>query len=387
MMYEDPHRYNTTPLEQEGAGAIPDAEVSRQEEMFDLPVPLNLLQTSPFYGYDSGEDLEAADEEQKTTRGVEQQVHLPEPLLTFSSVASRSPFAPSLPAWLRRENSLRHLALLLGGAVLILGLSMGTAFAQSKMSESTSGAAAVHHQQRMTSTPMLPAKPRSTSSHNASPAPLAQEERVVAQDDFQNDVDATSWTTASDRKNSWTGDVGNGDFVIQSGIGLIAQVRNDQAKNGLYLTALLGPTVQNSTITVEMALRSYRPDLLANDGVVLRYRSPGPATLNQSQYYKAYLDGSHLVLLRKSGGVMTTLKSMPFQARAGQRYTLTLSAQGAQLVAQAWQTNSSTTNKVTIKAQDTTLASGQDGLRVLTQVDTQIQVYSVKMTEVQQPPQ
>jgi hypothetical protein len=168
--------------------------------------------------------------------------------------------------------------------------------------------------------------------------------------------------------------------------------------NGLYLTALLGSTAQNSTVSADMALQDYRNDLQANDGVVLRYKSPSTATENQSQYYKAYLDGLHLIILRKSGGVMTILKSAPFQAVAGQRYTLTFSATGRQLVAQVWQTTTNgkndnasqqhagnqNNNKTTLKAQDSTLTSGQDGLRVLTQPDTQVQIFSVTITRIQQ---
>jgi hypothetical protein len=229
----------------------------------------------------------------------------------------------------------------------------------------------------------------------ATATPIPQKQTVMAQDDFQQDAEATSWTTTSDGKGRWEGDVSNGDFTIQHGIGWVAQSPNNKAVNGLYLTALLGPALQNSTVTADMALRNYRPDLLANDGVVLRYKRPSPATGNQSQYYKAYLDGAHLVILRKSAGVMTPLASVPFHAVAGLRYTLTFSANGNQLVTQVWQTtngntdsvsqNDGTSKKVTLSVQDSTLTNGQDGLRVLTQPDTLVQVYAVTVQQKNEP--
>jgi hypothetical protein len=390
-MMDDAHDYNTVPLplEQETVMAIASAEVNRQEEVFDLPVPLKLLPTSPFYGYDDGEDPEAADE-QEAVMGAEQ-THQPEPMFTFSPDATRTPFSFSLSSWLRSDKMLRHLILLVGGAVLILGLSVGAAFAQNRMGQNPGVTFARRYQGNMQEA-KKPVRPQLVLAH-ATATPLSQNSTVVAQDNFQHDANTASWTTASDGKSRWEGDVGNGDFTLQNGVGLIAQSQKNRAVNGLYLTALLGSTWQDSTITAEMTLQDYRSDLQANDGVVLRYKNPSPATGNQSQYYKAYLDGEHLIVLRKSAGVMTILKSTPFQTIAGQRYTLTFSANGSQLIAQAWQTtngnpgtlsqNNGTGQKVTLQVQDSTLTSGQDGLRILTQPDTQVQVFSVTITQVQ----
>jgi hypothetical protein len=217
-MMDDAHNYNTVPLEQDAAMVTAPVEVSRQEEVFDLPVPLHLLQTSPFYGYDDGEAQEMADE-QTTTLGIEQS-SVPESVLTFSPAASRIPFFSPLSSWLRRGNALRHLVLLVGGIAIILGLSMGTAFAQRRLT-STSTVPSWQQNQGRASIPLKPAKPKAVFSQVASTLP--QKSIVVAQDNFQHDDNSTSWTTASDGQNSWRGDVGNGDFTIQNGVGLIAR--------------------------------------------------------------------------------------------------------------------------------------------------------------------
>jgi hypothetical protein len=89
-----------------------------------------------------------------------------------------------------------------------------------------------------------------------------------------------------------------------------------------------------------------------------------------NNWYKAYLDGSHLVIQKKVGGVTTILSSTPFTATAGVSYTIHFRAVGSTLTANVWASTGSESSGWMVSASDTSLTSGYCGLRFLTQSAT-----------------
>jgi hypothetical protein len=86
-----------------------------------------------------------------------------------------------------------------------------------------------------------------------------------------------------------------------------------------------------------------------------------------NNWYKAYIDGTHLFLQKKVAGTTTTLTSVPFAATAGISYTIHMRVVGSTLTANVWASSGSEPSGWMLTSTDTALTSGYCGMRLLTQ--------------------
>ena len=117
---------------------------------------------------------------------------------------------------------------------------------------------------------------------------------------------------------------------------------------------MLGPLATDSEVIVSGSLSSFK---YTNLGTVLHWS-------DTNDWYKAYIDGTSLVLQKKVKGAYTTLKSVPFAATAGTSYTIDFSIIGTTLSANAWKTGTSEPAGWMATATDSSLSSGYCGLRI-----------------------
>jgi hypothetical protein len=172
---------------------------------------------------------------------------------------------------------------------------------------------------------------------------------LLAQDTFAR-PDQAFWGSATNGP-PWQGDANRSPaFAIAGGTGTIAGGQG-------FLDALLGPVSANEEVQASAAITHFHG---GNDnfGVVLRFSDGG-------SYYKAYLDGARLLVLKRVAGRTTVLIAVPFAARDGVSYSLRFRAAGALLLARAWQTGALEPTTWMADVSDQALASGFGGLRVL----------------------
>ena len=192
---------------------------------------------------------------------------------------------------------------------------------------------------------------------------------ILAQDTFQR-ADQALWGAASDGQ-SWEGDANKLTVFSIAGSnhtwGQIANNRSNQGQGEQIYNALLGPTSENVNLVVSGSVDLFR--LNANFGVVLRWK-------DVNNWYKALIDGSDLIVLKRLNGVTTRLGALRFTALSGKTYTLHFRAIGATLFASAWQSDQSEPDHWMIVVSDMSLVSGQGGVRVVLENNTVIHVAS-----------
>ena len=192
---------------------------------------------------------------------------------------------------------------------------------------------------------------------------------ILAQDTFQR-ADQALWGAASDGQ-SWGGDANKLTVFSIAGSnhtwGQIANNRGNQGQGEQIYNALLGPASENVNLVVSGSVNLFR--LNANFGVVLRWK-------DVNNWYKALIDGSDLVVLKRLNGVTTQLGALRFTALSGKTYTLHFRAIGATLFASAWQSDQSEPAHWMIVVSDMSLVSGQGGVRVVLENNTVIHVAS-----------
>ena len=192
---------------------------------------------------------------------------------------------------------------------------------------------------------------------------------ILAQDTFQR-ADQALWGAASDGQ-SWEGDANKLTAFSIAGSnhtwGQIANKRGNQGQGEQIYNALLGPASENVNLVVSGSVNLFR--LNANFGVVLRWK-------DVNNWYKALIDGSDLVVLKRLNGVTTQLGALRFTALSGKTYTLHFRAIGATLFASAWQSDQSEPDHWMIVVSDMSLVSGQGGVRVVLENNTVIHVAS-----------
>lgn len=187
--------------------------------------------------------------------------------------------------------------------------------------------------------PVQPAMPTSS-------LPLAQQ-LTLAQDTFSR-ANQTFWGIASDGQR-WQADaMSSPGFAIVNRAGQVAN------GNGIY-DAILGPRITNAEVVFSGSLSRFGPSTL---GALLRWT-------DAKNLYKAYLDGTHLILLRDVAGIVTMLKSVAFVAQEGQLYTFHFRVLGSLLSAKVWPTNAPEPANWMVTTTDTSLSSGYGGLRVV----------------------
>ncbi len=195
-----------------------------------------------------------------------------------------------------------------------------------------------------TPSPGMPT-PTPSLTPSASPTPGT----ILARDTFQR-ANQRYWGTASDG-HTWSGDANSqGAFSISTNAGQVAN------GSGIY-NAILGSMTTDAEVLFSGSLNSFTG---VNLGAVLRWS-------DAHNWYKAYIDGSHLVIQRRINGSYSTLGSMPFAATSGTSYSLRFRVAGTTLYAKVWQTGSTEPTVWMLTATDRALQSGFCGLRIQVQ--------------------
>ena len=129
---------------------------------------------------------------------------------------------------------------------------------------------------------------------------------------------------------------------------------------GTSYSAVLGASATNAEVIVTGSISNYTNN---NFGGVLRWT-------DGNNWYKAYIDGTHLVIQKKVSGTTTILSSVAFTASAGTSYTIDFKVVGSTLSANVWASSGTEPSGWMATATDTTFTSGQCGLRILSQSAT-----------------
>jgi len=170
---------------------------------------------------------------------------------------------------------------------------------------------------------------------------------IVAQDTFQR-MDSVFWGTASDGQ-VWGADANSSlNFTVANQSGQIVD------GTGVY-SAVLGPAQTNAEVVFSGLVSNFG---YANMGAILRWQ-------NANNWYKAYIDGKQLALLKNTNGVLQQIAAVPFAAVANTSYTLRFRIVGTRMSARAWPTAQTEPSAWMISDIDTTIPSGSGGIRLL----------------------
>lgn len=181
---------------------------------------------------------------------------------------------------------------------------------------------------------------------------------TLAHDTFQR-ADQSLWGTAVDGR-AWESDANNSAiFSIAGGMGQIAHGQGT-------FNAILGPTKDNTDVLASITTSRFGAGLV-NMGVVVRWQ-------DTNNWYKALIDGTHLSVIKHINGIGKQLATVPFQARGGVSYTLRFRTLGATLFAKVWPTATPEPTTWMIITSDTSLATGQGGIRIVVQNDVVVRV-------------
>jgi len=179
------------------------------------------------------------------------------------------------------------------------------------------------------------------------PVPTRSTPRTLALDTFQR-PNQFLWGTASDGL-LWGADANKkAAFEIIDDSGSIVDGQ------GAY-NAILGPPFTNAEILFTGKLSSFQQN---NLGAVLRWQ-------DDFDWYKAYIDGTQLLLVKDVAGILTLLNAVSFTAVANTSYALRFGIDGSQLFARVWPAGQTEPLTWMIQATDTSLASGSGGLRLI----------------------
>ena len=133
----------------------------------------------------------------------------------------------------------------------------------------------------------------------------------------------------------------------------IVDRRGQLAQGQCIYDAILGPMTTNAEIITSGSMSRFN---VTTFGVVVRWQ-------DANNWYKASLDGAHLIIDKKVAGIVTRLGISPFPADAGSMYTLRFRAQGSTLSVKAWPTGTPEPPSWLIALNDSSLSSGYGGLR------------------------
>jgi streptogramin lyase len=199
-----------------------------------------------------------------------------------------------------------------------------------------------------------PSPTPTTTSPSPSPTTTTTPPSTSLGTDTFHRANQALWGTAADGQ-TWGGDANTASaFSVSANAGLVKNT------GGTSYSAVLGPTATDSEVTATGSLTTFTN---SNLGDVLRWT-------DGNNWYKAYLDGTNLVIQKKVAGATTVLGTAPLAAAAGTSYTIHFRVVGSTLTANAWPSSGSEPAGWMITATDTSLASGQAGLRFLTQGGT-----------------
>jgi hypothetical protein len=169
---------------------------------------------------------------------------------------------------------------------------------------------------------------------------------TVAQDTFHR-ADQSLWGTATDGQ-VWGAEANTASlFSINNNAG---QVTGGSGPHD----AVLGPTATDTEVLFTGSASTFSG---ANIGAVIRWA-------DTNNWYKGYIDGSNLVIQKKVGGTYGTIGTTPFAATAGTSYSLRFGVIGTTLHAKVWASNAAEPANWMLTGSDSSLASGNCGLRM-----------------------
>jgi YVTN family beta-propeller protein len=198
-----------------------------------------------------------------------------------------------------------------------------------------------------TPTPSVSVTP--TPTPTATPTPTPNPSGQLGQDTFTRS-NQTNWGTASDGQ-TWTSDAStNAAFSIASNTGKVTNTGTNS------YNAILGATASDEQVLFTGSLSTFSS---TNIGAVIRWA-------DTNNWYKAYIDGTNLVLQKKVNGTATTLKNTAFTATTNTNYSLRFQAVGSTLNARVWITGQTEPTTWTATVTDSSLTAGHVGLRMLT---------------------
>jgi DNA-binding beta-propeller fold protein YncE len=196
-----------------------------------------------------------------------------------------------------------------------------------------------------TPTPTGTSTPLPTPTTTATVTPTPGPGTTLAQDNFQR-ASQNLWGKASDGQ-TWGGDANTqAAFTIHDDVGQIAN------GSGPY-NAVLGASATNAEVLFTGSMSSFTNN---NLGAVLRWQ-------NTNNWYKAYINGTSLVIQARVNGTTTTLTQAAFPASANTAYNLRFRVVGTTLYAKAWVTTATEPAAWTATTTNSSLSSGQCGLR------------------------
>jgi streptogramin lyase len=188
--------------------------------------------------------------------------------------------------------------------------------------------------------------PTPTTVPTATPTPPPTGS-TLAQDTFQR-ANQSFWGTASDGL-TWGGDANSSSaFSVSGNTGLVTNAT-------ISSSAVLGPSITDAEDLLTGSIANFSGN---NFGGVLRFT-------DGNNWYKAYIDGANLVLQKKVAGTASILTTVAFTASANTQYTIRFRVVGTTLSAKVWASSGSEPGGWMVTATDSSLASGQTGLRVL----------------------
>jgi len=187
---------------------------------------------------------------------------------------------------------------------------------------------------------------------------------ILAQDNFQRG-NQNGWGTAQDGL-TWQIDANTvQDFSIVNGMGRIHRIGN-----ATELTAILGPNFNDADLLVSGSVSNFNNSQL---GIVLRWK-------DDSNYYKAYIDGTNFIIIRRQGANAPAL-SMPYVAQPNTSYTLRFRVVGTTLAAKVWQTGDTEPANWMLKVTDTVFHAGRAGLRSNVNSGVTLQITQFTLTQ------
>lgn len=230
------------------------------------------------------------------------------------------------------------------GAIPILDSSQGQTFQSICQPIATGGMAVASPPGSGRTMPMTSAASTGTTSVPR-PDTLANG-RIMARDTFGR-LDQPFWGAATDGQ-VWEGGANQLPvFAIRHGQGQVS------GPPGAY-DAILGPEATDAEVEFTGSLSGF---LDANLGAVLRWH-------DANNWYKAYLDGSALVIQKRVNGAYTVLGATPLVATANTAYSMRFRAAGSILYAKAWVAENHEPPDWMLTATDEAFQSGRSGLRV-----------------------
>jgi hypothetical protein len=199
-----------------------------------------------------------------------------------------------------------------------------------------------------TQTPTTTGTPTATLTVTVSPTTTATigPGTIIAQDMFAR-PNQKFWGTASDG-HVWGGDANtSGAFSINANSGQIANASGP-------LSAVLGPSVANAEVLFTGSITSFKNN---NIGAALRWQT-------STTWYKAYINGTWLVVQSNVNGKLTILAQPAFAASANTPYSIRFRVIGTTLYAKAWLASGTEPSAWMVTVNDSTIATGQAGVRI-----------------------